>query len=72
MYIFIISNSIKLFIADANKFGQKMLEKMGWQQGKGLGAHENGITENIKVSYKNDSQGKIIHLLKKCILLFTV
>ncbi|KAJ8982238.1 hypothetical protein NQ317_013540 [Molorchus minor] len=42
---------------DANKFGQKMLEKMGWQQGKGLGAKEDGITDNIKVSYKNDSKG---------------
>ncbi|KAJ8956330.1 hypothetical protein NQ318_015068 [Aromia moschata] len=42
---------------DVNKFGQKMLEKMGWQQGKGLGAKEDGITEHIKVSYKNDSKG---------------
>lgn len=42
---------------DSNKFGQKMLEKMGWQHGKGLGANEDGITEHIKVSYKNDSKG---------------
>lgn len=56
----------KLFIVDANKFGQKMLEKMGWQQGKGLGANENGITENIKVSYKNDSQGK--NLSNQCVI----
>ncbi|XP_060533676.1 G patch domain-containing protein 4 [Cylas formicarius] len=42
---------------DTNKFGQKMLEKMGWTSGKGLGAKENGITEHVKVAYKNDSQG---------------
>lgn len=37
-----------------------MLEKMGWQQGKGLGRNENGVTENVKISYKNDSQGTIL------------
>lgn len=37
-----------------------MLEKMGWQQGKGLGVKEDGIKEQIKVSYKNDSKGKLI------------
>ncbi|XP_056639861.1 uncharacterized protein PF3D7_1120600-like [Diorhabda sublineata] len=42
---------------DANKFGQKMLEKMGWQNGKGLGRKEDGITEHIKVSHKNDNKG---------------
>lgn len=45
------------FIIDSNKFGQKMLEKMGWSKGKGLGAKENGITEHVRVSYKNDSKG---------------
>lgn len=34
-----------------------MLEKMGWTQGKGLGAKEDGIIDHIKVNYKNDSQG---------------
>ncbi|GLV38320.1 N-myristoyl transferase [Carabus blaptoides fortunei] len=42
---------------DVNKFGQKMLEKMGWSAGKGLGRHENGMTEHVKVNYKNDSRG---------------
>lgn len=37
-----------------------MLEKMGWQPGKGLGANESGITEHVKVSYKHDTQGKTI------------
>jgi Pin2-interacting protein X1 len=45
-------------IADSNKFGQKMLEKMGWSRGKGLGAKEDGIREHVKPAYKNDSKGK--------------
>ncbi|CAG9772737.1 unnamed protein product [Ceutorhynchus assimilis] len=47
----------KAWSQDSSKFGQKLLEKMGWSQGKGLGAKEDGRTEHIKVSYKNDSQG---------------
>ncbi|PNF43397.1 hypothetical protein B7P43_G13917, partial [Cryptotermes secundus] len=43
---------------DTSKYGQQMLEKMGWKPGCGLGANEQGITEQIKVAYKND---------KKCI-----
>ena len=27
---------------DEDKFGQKLMEKMGWSQGKGLGANEDG------------------------------
>lgn len=43
---------------DGEKFGQKMLEKMGWTSGKGLGANEQGITEHVRVSVKNDKSGK--------------
>lgn len=46
-----------MFFKDENKFGQKLLEKMGWQQGKGLGANEDGIKENIKVKFKCDTKG---------------
>ncbi|CAG4959572.1 unnamed protein product [Colias eurytheme] len=42
---------------DANKFGQRMLEKMGWSSGKGLGAKENGIVEHVIARYKNDEKG---------------
>ncbi|XP_046743376.1 G patch domain-containing protein 4 [Diprion similis] len=42
---------------DSTKFGQKMLEKMGWSSGKGLGANEQGMTEHVKISYKNDQSG---------------
>ncbi|XP_022121144.1 PIN2/TERF1-interacting telomerase inhibitor 1 [Pieris rapae] len=42
---------------DTNKFGQRMLEKMGWSAGKGLGAKENGIVEHVIAKYKNDDKG---------------
>ncbi|KOB78616.1 PIN2/TERF1-interacting telomerase inhibitor 1 [Operophtera brumata] len=42
---------------DSGKFGQRMLEKMGWSSGKGLGAHENGIVEHVVAKYKNDDRG---------------
>ncbi|KAI8437439.1 hypothetical protein MSG28_011762 [Choristoneura fumiferana] len=42
---------------DSNKFGQRMLEKMGWSSGKGLGANENGIVEHVIARYKNDEKG---------------
>ncbi|XP_066451018.1 PIN2/TERF1-interacting telomerase inhibitor 1 [Eleutherodactylus coqui] len=42
---------------DESKFGQKMLEKMGWSKGKGLGAQEQGATEHIRVQVKNNTLG---------------
>uniref|UniRef100_A0A9J7YV06 Rp1 like 1b n=2 Tax=Cyprinus carpio TaxID=7962 RepID=A0A9J7YV06_CYPCA len=42
---------------DESKFGQKMLERMGWSKGKGLGKSEQGSTEHIKVKVKNNSMG---------------
>lgn len=42
---------------DDSKFGQRMLEKMGWSKGKGLGAQEQGATEHIKVQVKNNNLG---------------
>ncbi|CAK1594021.1 unnamed protein product [Parnassius mnemosyne] len=42
---------------DNTKFGQRMLEKMGWSAGKGLGAKENGIVEHVVARYKNDEKG---------------
>jgi Pin2-interacting protein X1 len=35
----------------------KMLQKMGWKEGKGLGANEDGSTENIRVIQKDNQLG---------------
>ncbi|KAK8745881.1 hypothetical protein OTU49_000071 [Cherax quadricarinatus] len=43
--------------ADDNKFGQKLMEKMGWSKGKGLGREEQGNPQHISVKYKNNSKG---------------
>ncbi|KAF9199468.1 PIN2/TERF1-interacting telomerase inhibitor 1 [Haplosporangium sp. Z 27] len=42
---------------DTNKFGFKMMEKMGWEQGKGLGAREDGVQEHVKVRLKENNLG---------------
>ncbi|CAO3571824.1 unnamed protein product [Mortierella alpina] len=42
---------------DTNKFGFKMMEKMGWEQGKGLGAKEDGVQEHVKVRLKENHLG---------------
>nr|XP_012221904.1 PREDICTED: uncharacterized protein MAL8P1.12-like isoform X1 [Linepithema humile] len=48
----------KWWTEDTNKFGQKMLEKMGWTKGKGLGANEQGIAEySIKSMQKTRTAG---------------
>jgi hypothetical protein len=43
---------------DVNKFGRKMLERMGWSDGKGLGANGEGTTTHIEVVRKTDNAGK--------------
>ncbi|XP_014207323.1 uncharacterized protein LOC106638582 [Copidosoma floridanum] len=47
----------KQWSEDSSKFGQKMLEKMGWSSGKGLGAKEQGMVEHVRVKVKNDQVG---------------
>ncbi|TPX59494.1 hypothetical protein SpCBS45565_g07727 [Spizellomyces sp. 'palustris'] len=42
---------------DQSKFGFKMLQKMGWSEGKGLGANEDGLREHVKVRLKEDNLG---------------
>lgn len=38
-------------------FGQKMLEKMGWSKGQGLGKEKHGMKEAIEVKKKEDNLG---------------
>ncbi|XP_023226153.1 PIN2/TERF1-interacting telomerase inhibitor 1-like [Centruroides sculpturatus] len=42
---------------DKERFGFKMLTKMGWKDGKGLGKNEDGNTSHIKVTNKDDRKG---------------
>lgn len=44
---------------DTDKFGYKMLMKMGWEDGKGLGKNEDGNTDNLNIAFKADTIGKI-------------
>uniref|UniRef100_A0A0K2UC25 PIN2/TERF1 interacting, telomerase inhibitor 1 [Xenopus laevis] n=1 Tax=Lepeophtheirus salmonis TaxID=72036 RepID=A0A0K2UC25_LEPSM len=46
-----------LWTQDESKFGQKMLEKLGWEKGKGLGAKKQGITEIISLKSIDENQG---------------
>ncbi|XP_013106149.2 PIN2/TERF1-interacting telomerase inhibitor 1 isoform X1 [Stomoxys calcitrans] len=47
----------KALYEDESRFGTKMLERMGWSKGKGLGAKEDGAKDFVRVRYKNDSEG---------------
>jgi len=46
-----------LWANDNDKFGQKMLEKMGWEKGKGLGSNLQGTTDPVKAAFKADARG---------------
>uniref|UniRef100_A0A2K6G799 G patch domain-containing protein 4 n=1 Tax=Propithecus coquereli TaxID=379532 RepID=A0A2K6G799_PROCO len=39
------------------KFAEEQLLKHGWTQGKGLGRKENGITQALRVTLKQDTHG---------------
>ena len=45
---------------DKTKYGYRMLQRMGWEEGKGLGSEEEGPKEHIKVKVKRDNQGKLV------------
>ena len=46
-----------LWSNDETKFGQKLLEKMGWSKGKGLGSKEDGRVQHISLKHKDNNKG---------------
>ncbi|KAK4516592.1 uncharacterized protein ATC70_011567 [Mucor velutinosus] len=42
---------------DESKFGFRMLQKMGWAPGKGLGVKEDGKKEHVKIKLKDNTLG---------------
>jgi len=47
----------KFWANDTSRFGFKMMEKMGWSPGKGLGVNEDGETKSLPVKVKEDNKG---------------
>ncbi|KAI8852172.1 hypothetical protein BC829DRAFT_360675 [Chytridium lagenaria] len=43
---------------DTEKAGYKMLQAMGWSDGKGLGKNEDGMASHLKVQLKNNTLGE--------------
>ncbi|DBA74842.1 TPA: hypothetical protein ACH3X2_009183 [Trebouxia sp. C0005] len=52
-----IKQPIKYQGVDKQSSGYKLLAAMGWQEGSGLGARQQGIKEHVKVKKKHDSTG---------------
>ena len=45
---------------DRSKYGYRMLERMGWSEGRGLGLNEDGPAEPVKVHRKKDCSGQLM------------
>lgn len=49
---------VLMWAIDNEKIGQKMLEKMGWTNGKGLGINEQGMKEHVRINKRNPENEK--------------
>lgn len=43
---------------DTDKIGFKLLEKMGWSSGQGLGSNQQGMVHPLSIQPKTDLLGK--------------
>lgn len=55
--ILLIKNIFLLKFLDSNRFGTRMLEKMGWTKGKGLGVNLDGEQNFIRVNHRMNQSG---------------
>lgn len=58
-----------MFLDDAN-VGRKLLSRMGWEKGRGLGLNEQGNVDFIKVKQNRESRGKNSPQLREVIILY--
>ena len=56
--------------ADKEKFGLKIMEKMGWSDGKGLGRDLHGSVSHIGVRMKKDNRGNVRFVARMSTCLF--
>jgi Pin2-interacting protein X1 len=49
----------KHWVDDTGRFGYKMLERMGWSSGAGLGSDGKGMKSFLRVSKKGDNSGTL-------------
>jgi Pin2-interacting protein X1 len=50
-------NSRFVQFLDDSSFGSKMMAKMGWNKGSGLGKDQHGSVDFIQIRYKNNANG---------------
>lgn len=50
-------SQISLPVVDTASYGHKLLERMGWKKGAGLGKDSDGTTTHPSVEIKNDNKG---------------
>jgi hypothetical protein len=52
-----VCNGITRVATDRSAFGYKMLMKMGWSEGKGLGKNLDGLATNVKLKKQAHNSG---------------
>lgn len=50
-------STYKFMFSDESSIGSKLMAKMGWNKGDGLGKEQHGSVDFIQVRYKNNANG---------------